>query len=139
MNDDELFFWNNYVRDVADLLGLKDRRITVKRERPEEDDVLACVWTHPTVNHAYIYLSSDFRVLRGLEEQRATIIHELLHIHTAMVDAHVRWAVNRLDKNELLDALPKLVEEDIEVFVDNLSYVLAPIVPLPEGAPPHDR
>lgn len=139
MNDEELSFWQEYVRAAADKLGLREKRITVKREEPKDDDAVACVWTLPSVEHAYVYLSQHFRLVSAPEDQRATVVHELLHIHTATVDAHVRWAVNRLEKDSLLDALPSLIEEDIEALVDRLSYVLAPLIPLPEGAPPHDR
>lgn len=131
MNDQQHVFWNRYVRECADLLGLKDHHPSVEREPPKDDGSVACIWTLPDVVHSRVYLSSHFLTVSSPDEQRATIAHELLHIHLAIIDAHVRFGVRNLEKDSLVEALPELIEQDIEMVIDRLSYVVAPLLPLP--------
>lgn len=133
MNDRQLAFWNDYARQCADLLGLKDVHVRVMREPPSDEDAHALVWTHSYVNEAAVYLSPDFLTLTGEDpdHQRQVIAHELIHIHLAGISDRVEAATQFLPESDLVRALRTFVHQDIEQATDRLSYVVAALLPLP--------
>ena len=130
MNDDEFLSWQVYLRDVADMLGLKDREITLQRTWPEEENSFAEVFCTTETVQAVVRMHPTFFAL-DLEAQRRVVCHELIHLHLASVYEHVKWAIDHADASPLLAALPSLVLSDIEGVTDRLSYIVAPMVPLP--------
>lgn len=134
MNDQQHAFWLAYVRQLADLLGLRDRDVIVERDPPNDAEALAYIWCHADAVNAHIYLSRDFLNQLTPERQRCVIAHELLHIHTTPYDAQVRWMLDHLPQNELTAALPTLVRTEVERLTDRLAYVVAPFLPLPSQA-----
>lgn len=134
MNDEQLAFWQQYARTLADLLGLKDRDIVVERNPPTDADALAYIWCHSDTVNAHIYLSSEFLGQLTPERQRCVVAHELMHIHTTPYDDQVRWMLDHLPQNELTSALPTLVRTEVERLTDRLAYIVAPFLPLPGAA-----
>lgn len=134
MNDRQFAFWNDYARQCADLLGLKDVHVQVMREPPDDDDAHALVWTHSFINRAAIYLSPEFLGLTGNDpvQQRQVMAHELIHIHLTGIMDRVQTATEFLPESDLVAALGSFVHQDIERATDCLSYVVAALLPLPE-------
>lgn len=131
MNDQQHAFWLAYIRQLADLLGLRDYEAGLLREPPENPDAVAFIWTIPDVFNFSVRLSERFLHLTSPEEQRQMITHELLHVHLTAIDAHVRWGVKHLPADSLVDALPDLIRMDIERATDALSHAIARFLPLP--------
>lgn len=68
-----------YIRDAADVLGLRDWEVRLDSE-PCEAEADASVWTVRDIHVAHIQVSADFAALPPAR-QRHVIAHELAHIH----------------------------------------------------------
>ena len=71
-----------YVREAADLLGLRDWDVRVLRAVAETGAHRAEITLHRQKDEAVITLSEAW-FGRTAQERRQTIVHELLHMHTA--------------------------------------------------------
>jgi hypothetical protein len=72
----------NYIRDVADKMGLRDWQFTVE-ERPETDDDGYMMQTHTwgDSSTATVYVGRSYWKY-GPRMQREAVVHELVHWHT---------------------------------------------------------
>jgi hypothetical protein len=117
------------VRRYADLLGLKDWRIEVMREHPKEDsDLGECRVIYGRRMAQILFCQSFFEV--NPEEQRSTIIHELLHCHfdspfqeAAKLQDHVNPAVWHV--------FHASYHERTELVVDTIAEAIGRLMPLP--------
>ena len=122
MTDPRRQAWVPYIRDIADRLRLRDWTVRVKDDGPEGRDDHAsvqCVYGRKLAN---IRLSDEF-LGDDPEEQRHTVVHELLHCH--LVDGWW-YAHGRLD-DAGRDAFTRFMEKGI----DGLADAIAPLMPLP--------
>lgn len=119
-----------YVRELADLLGLRDWAIVLDEEPAEEE------------YDAYINMTAGQRraVLRigpshwkdTPEEQRHTLVHELLHPHFHEAQAIVERNASMLGvTGQVLGAEHK---NFIEHGVDAVAVAISPFFPLPPEA-----
>ena len=111
--------WAPYVRQLADILRLKDWRIQVLEDLPPENALASCA---PVEGRKYANLRlGECFLVDAAEEQRHTIVHELLHCHlgpmTRMIEAH--------------DGMPPAAMLALEYCVDGLADAIAPLLPLP--------
>lgn len=131
MTDTEWTVLAQYLRSCADKLGLRDWTIRLLHDRPNSPETHAhteCVYGRKL---AEIKVCRDFRE-QDPEEQRHTIIHELLHLHTDAADSIVN--------NEIREALGKQTgyvayeahHRAIEIAVDDIATAIAQYFPLIE-------
>jgi hypothetical protein len=108
-----------YLRQIADLLRLRDWRLVILEELPPADAIASCA---PVEGRKYAVLRFGESFLADTpEEQRHTIAHELLHCHLGpmcrMIEAH--------------EGMPPAARLAMEYCVDGLADAVAPLLPLP--------
>lgn len=128
-----------YTQAVARGMGLSDWDVGVKREvltDQTEDGVFIlarCLQTYGR-DQAHVQLSETFFEHLSPEEQRDTIVHELLHCHidyiiraTDALETQLNPPVWHLFRTEL--------RERMEIITDRIARALAPKFPLPDFTP----
>lgn len=118
----------HYIRHVADQMQLRDWTVTLEREPCDEERIgqARCV---DGQRHVFISVAANFTDYDA-EEQRETIVHELVH-------AHHEWCW-RMVQSDLAEPLGKVAyyvfcdayRRAMELAVDGLSKAIAPHMPL---------
>jgi hypothetical protein len=116
-----------YVRWVANEMELRDWELTV--EFATDPDYLGHCVCSKSQHHASISVADNFRD-HSAEEQRETIVHELLHIHL-----EVPWRMVQTDLAEPLGKVSYYIFCDsyrraLEYAIDGMSKALAKHLPL---------
>lgn len=125
----------DYVRDMADVLGLRDWWLFLDHT-PSDDDCVASVKVIYGRRNATIRVSTTFMDER-LDAQRNSIIHELLHCHTSQIvncvdhDLHNSGALG----TQALDLLMNTMLRTTELAVDAISMSIADRYPMIEWEP----
>jgi hypothetical protein len=112
--------WLPYLRDVADRLHLRDWRFVIAEDLPNDRDSIATAWCCYGRKYATLRLNDSF-LADNRDEQRNTIVHELVHAHLA---PYVRAVETMTNDDKVLRLL-------MEYSVDGLANAIAPLVPLP--------
>lgn len=123
-----------YLRELADLVGLRDWRIFVSDDAPEDPEHAACVDVRYGLKVAVISFHPQWAE-SDPEQFRNTCCHELLHAHVN----HVRWPLNNVAElvgKAIYDPLYQSVTDYIEYAVDAIATEWAKTLPLPVMAPP---
>jgi hypothetical protein len=118
--------WLPYVRQLADVLCLKDWRIEVFDEAPADQTAVASCCPVDGRKYGVIRLSEGF-LNDGPTEQRHTLTHELLHCHLGPM-------MRVIEAQH--DGLAPAVRLAMEYCVDGLADAIAPLLPPP---PPSTR
>jgi hypothetical protein len=114
--------WAPYVRQLADILRLKDWRICVAEDPPPENALASCA---PVEGRKYATLRFGESFLTDDRlEQRHTIVHELLHCHFGPM-----W---RMLEGE--EKVCPAIRMAMEYCVDGLADAIAPLVPEPPAS-----
>lgn len=114
--------WLPYFRHIADRMALKDWTIEITNDAPSSSTALANVHRIKGRRIARIGLSEGF--LRDTqEEQRDTVVHELIHCHLVLADCLVGEKLSGSDLICYYDAQ--------EYGVDALAATIASLMPLP--------
>jgi hypothetical protein len=125
-----------YMRDVADKMGLRDWHLWLSKEPAPQDpyDKESKVAAHVHVVHgskrATISFHKDW-MHDDPDEFRQNMVHELIHCHTAPM----RWAVNNVKftaSGPMYEVICAAYEDAHEVAVDDISRAWAEFMPLPE-------
>jgi hypothetical protein len=111
------------VRQLADIMHLKDWRIEVYEDAPGGADAIASCAPVGGRKLAVIRLGESFLTDSSID-QRHTLIHELLHCHLGPMQ-------RMLEAGEPIPAAAMLA---IEYAVDGLADVIAPLVPEPPSS-----
>ena len=119
-----------YVRQIADLLELRDWRFRIQREPPEDGDCIASLQTIDGRKVAALRVRGDFWDQSG-EESRHTITHELIHCHHAAAQDIIRLDTSKHLGQATYDVLHGAFSRQMEYAVDGLADALAPHLPLP--------
>lgn len=122
----------NYVRLVADQLGLREWNITVSTE-PADEGNLADISISYGQHRATVRFAGD-RSRWTPEDTRNTVVHELLHCHLNILTdlmGDIAEAIASEGATDVAVAAHQYVSERI---VDALAAVIAPFVPLPDGS-----
>lgn len=122
IEDERRLSWQDYFREVADRMRLKDWTVEVMPDPPADSDALAEVVCTYGRLWATVRLGDSFLV-RSPEEQRHVVVHELVHCHT---DLAARVALEAMPE-PVKDVFRRLKEHE----TDALAAVLAPHMPLP--------
>jgi hypothetical protein len=115
--------WAPYVRQLGDILRLKDWRIEVGEDAPADPAAMASCCPVQGRRYGVVRFAECF-LTEEPPEQRHTITHELLHCHlgplTRMLEAR--------------DALTPELNIAMEHCVDGLADAIAPLLPLPPAS-----
>lgn len=132
MNDEQHAFWLGYIRQLADLLGLKDWRIELDRDPTNREGAGASNYTYYGRKKADITFGPSFLV-QSPEDQRYILAHECLHCHFDHIHKGViAYAESKGDGDESYFAQAHL--RDFENIVDTVAVIVAPFLPLPGSA-----
>lgn len=123
--DDSL---DQYVRQLADLIGMRDWKVKLEDEHPGDGNLgfCECVYGRKIAN---IRLAEHDTI----EELRHTIVHELLHAHLDPTRLPIENIRNVLGQ-PLYDATHNALVDAVEYATDEIASVLAPLLPLPTKA-----
>ena len=118
-----------YVRQMADLMGLKDWEVKLSDEPPENAEHAACIDTRYGRKFANISVQAEW-ASEPPETFRATIVHELVHcfLNPARncID-NVQSLVGELVYRPLYNSLT----DHIEYATDGIAVAWAEFLPLP--------
>lgn len=117
-----------YVRELADVMGLRDWTITM-RDEPCSEDCAADIQVTYGRKFASIRFDPDWASEKP-ETLRATCIHELLHCHLKPTE----WALNNAQSALGMLAFGVLsgaYEDALEVAIDGIANEWANTLPLP--------
>jgi hypothetical protein len=132
MTRDHFLALCTYVRACADVMGLKDWRIQINLEPPEDDGATAAIAPVYGRRYAELRFCEDFNE-RMPTEQRQTVAHELIHCHLDELDTV-------LNTDTLTDIMGKPAfhllhahhHTALENATDALAEAIAPMLPLPD-------
>ena len=110
------------IQTLAALLGLKDWDITLSTSLSGDDDYGTVAVTDGR-RRASIRLCEEFDSLT-LREQEVTLIHELLHCHTAPVLAYLRATLPQAVGAPAADAIYNAVDQHLEHAVDAVAVAV---------------
>lgn len=116
--------FKHYLRDLADLMGLRDWTVSVHRDPPDDEHQASC---HAVYGRkmAQIQLSENF--LESVpDRQRQTLVHELMHAHFG--------PLNHLMRSELTDPGYRAFMLSLEYAIDGIAEEWAKRLPLPPEA-----
>lgn len=117
-----------YVREMADLCGLRDWTVRVDMDPCDEDNAGECRVIYGR-KYGIVRVSHDWAE-KPPEELRNTIIHELLHMHCEPM----MWAVNNVQVplgSVAFGILDGSFRDALEVAVDSIATAWAETLPLP--------
>ena len=131
MDDATFAFWQEYVREIADLFDLKDWDVILSRQNPESESAWASNYTYYGQRRCDIHLHADNFFVEPPENQRRIVIHELLHCHTDNVFEASRIYLSGKEGDEA-SLFERYFKQQSEWMVDSLATAIAKHFPLPE-------
>lgn len=135
MNDQQFNATTTYLRQLADLLCLKDWEVKLQREQPEHDDAWAEVDVCRQRRVLWIKVAwPEFFDSRTPEQRREYLAHELLHAFQNRPVDVVRDLVKQVDTDVARFAQEQFIVE-MEFANDDLARIIAPHLPLPPTLP----
>lgn len=128
MTDDDYALWAEYMHHIKEQMRVRDWVFDLVNE--PSPDAMADIWLQDSHQYGRIRLDADWGC-KSPEDQRETVVHELLHPHFA--------AANELIRQNLLDAYSAREGERIwrdymtlhETAIAGVASVIAPFMPLP--------
>jgi len=118
-----------YVRWVADEMELRDWTIEVSSEPPGRDDAIATMQPVDGRKLAVMRLCPGFRD-REAEDQRHTIVHEILHCHFAAADHAVENDLEGLLGKPADGIFYEAFRRSLEYGIDATAAAVAKHLPL---------
>lgn len=132
MNDAQYVVWFAYLRQLADLMQLKDWDIKLERDRPEDKQAWASVEVCRQHATAWVRVFwPEFFEVRTPEEQRRDVVHELLHCHLDRIHHLVSMLCDIHPEKQAGDFAKEQHRIEVEFVSDDLARVIAPYLPLP--------
>lgn len=131
MTPDQRDSLGTYVRRTADLIGLKDWTLYICDAAPKEEEWVAQCDPWPGRKHAELAFRQDF-FTRNPDEQRSTIVHELIHCHLAGMSHLVRVTLAKELGQSAYTLFEDAYRSVMEYAVDGLADALSGGFPLPE-------
>lgn len=120
-----------YIRWIANRLGLRDWILTLMRQ-PSEDDCIASVNLTYGRKLAQIYVAWDI-LERDPAEIRETVIHELLHVHYEPAFNQAQNDLLHVMGDDTHSLFMAAFRRQVEYATDGLAAAIAPLFPLPTG------
>lgn len=138
----------HYVRDCADIMGLRDYTCNYYKSKPDDlhgTDVMAAIDVCPRRRHFTIWLPLDwFHKAAGAdnerEEARSTVAHELLHVHFKRIRDLPRSLQTNMG-DHVWGVWNDIFTDETEIVIDDLAEVVAKSLPMPNmpTKPPKTR
>lgn len=119
-----------YLRDIADLLGLRDWTVEAEHE-PCPPDHLCEVRIPHERRELHVSFCSDFDELEAVE-QRHAIVHELVHPHLSGIWSAVEDGAREAFGGMAYRVYAASVRREVERSTDALAAVVAAYLPEPE-------
>lgn len=122
-----------YVREIADLCGLRDWTVRVDVATADDNHAGECAVTYGR-KFGTVRLAEDW-ASEEPDTVRQTVVHELLHMHTEPIF----WAVNNAQDvlgTATFTVLEGGVRDALEVAIDGIATAWAETLPLPVKAEP---
>jgi hypothetical protein len=123
MTDERKTRYGDYVRELANAMGLRDWTISISVAPPSDENHIAANWATYGRKLQTLYLSERF-LDSSAEEQRATLVHELVHAQFA----HLHSLALRLLTS---DGAKEAWTLAMEYTVDGIAEEWAKTLPLP--------
>lgn len=112
--------WNGYIAELKERMRLNDWTLRLKLEdKPRDGDNAEIHSTHG--RKLAVLLLSDAFLADKPEDQRHTIVHELVHMHFFGL-------TDLMEARGDMDSAARML---VELGVDAMADVLAPFMPLP--------
>lgn len=119
-----------YIREMADLMGLRDWRFDLNYYPPTDDGAFAEIAPDDGKQSATIRFGADFPTY-DREQQRAIVVHELVHCHLDLIQQQARKDLPRLLGQPAYDAFFPSFVRGIERGVEGIAQAWAVTLPLP--------
>lgn len=117
-----------YIRETADAVGLRDWEVRLSDERAAEGKA-ASVQAVFGRKFARVLIGKDFRG-ESPEDQRDTIVHELIHLHLEPAADMVYRDLEKVLGRPADAVFTNGFERQLEYGIDGLAAALAPHMPL---------
>jgi hypothetical protein len=119
----------DYLRDIADRLGLRDWTLDMSYEPLQsDDDGAACVKCLYGRKRVEVRVARDWAKMDG-EDKRHYIVHELIHPHFDASHSLFENELKKLVGESMATALEAQHRQHIEFGVDAMADALAPLMP----------
>jgi hypothetical protein len=127
-----------YVRDLADRMGLRDWTLRVDLTEPDapdrRDEQRWGASAHPLPGRKYAIITLGTSVSEAdPDEQRQTIVHELVHLHFGALVDQLRNDLDDFIPPAAFGVFDASATRNLEYGVDALAVVIAEHMPLPPG------
>ena len=116
-----------YLRQLANMIALKDWRIEIREEPPEHREADASIRLIYGRKFAIIAMSESFLNLSP-EDQRKSLIHELIHCH---VEQMWEFALERMP-SDMESSFKRIAEYAVDGLADGFASHL-PLLPAIDG------
>lgn len=122
-----------YVREMADLMGLRDWTIVMKPGNPEDADHMACAQQIYGQKHLNLWFRKDWSRWPA-KQLRQTTCHELLHAHLNPLAHSTLNNVGQLIGKRPYQVAWEAMSERLEFTVDGIADAWSETLPLPVKA-----
>lgn len=127
MTDDAYRVLVNYIRDIADKVGLKDWQFFLERVEADQGVIASVeVWGDSTT--CTLWFGPPFWKY-GPRMQRETVVHELVHCHTHKLVRLVKTTMTNELGNQAAHAMNFSLEQMHEMAVDGIAASWARMLP----------
>lgn len=121
-------YWGRYLRDLADRMELRDWTVTTMHRPAEERHAASCTCIYGRkVIEVHFGIGFD---KSSPDDQRQTLVHELLHAHMALAQRPLIDARDNISKT-WVSMLESNVMTGIEYAIDAIADGWAKHLPLP--------
>ncbi len=132
MNDTQHTAYTAYLRQLADLMALKDWEIVLQREYPSESDAWAAIEVCRQHDTAWVRVAwPEFFDSKTPEERRRCLVHELIHVHLDRPDQMMCDLSAMFPDNTATTFAKERHKIEIEFATERLARIIAPFMPLP--------
>ena len=132
MDDAQHAAYSAYVRQLADLMELRDWRFDTEITVPRNPNWAASCGITYGRRHACITIAPD-TLTKPPESIRQTIVHELVHCHTTPIRDQLDNVEEHLGKSAYT-TIHNATTDVLELATEALANAIAPFLPLPPDA-----
>jgi len=139
MDDATQSYWQSYIKELQNHMRLRDWDILLVRDAPEKESWVASVGIFYGQRRAELCLNLPIFLAMTPHERKATIVHELLHLHTEGSKDLVKKWYTEGEESQTNRFFWEVYYEKYEIETETVAQILASWLPDPEviiGEPP---